>query len=349
MNPSKTVATRPAAIDKNVLDALAACSVNASSAFALATSHGDNIVAALTVADSIQDLRDLFDKPEVRKRIEALQDTPLGFRTDKDPKVWNNKKNALNQPYDWVIVREASIEALLRGLQLVGNQFNIIAGRFYATKEAFKFLCGSKVKGLTNFKPTFGVPKVVEGQTVVLCKATWKMNGVDDALDAYIPIKTDDYSTADQTLGKAERKFLARCYAQMSGNILSEGDATEPAEQIEAKPIAPVERKPRTVKEPPPPPTEPRNVSPPKSELFPAVDDYEKLRIAIMECGGTLAEFVDGLEADNQLFGAKKADIKEWTDIPITTVKTYAGKAGDFVPAVQTVQFIQNYKAGRTA
>lgn len=224
--PQRAVSNRPAKLSDATVERLAACSTSAASAFALATSDGANVAMALAVADSIADLRELFDQPEVRTRIEALQDTPLGFRTDRDPKQKNHKTGELNTPYPWPVVRDANIEAVLRGLQVVGNQFNIIAGRFYGTKEGLEYLI-PKVPGLSEFRQVLGVPRTQTGGAIVECKATWKMHGKPDSLEVSIPIKTDSYSGADQILGKATRKFLSRCYRQMCGANIPEGDIAE--------------------------------------------------------------------------------------------------------------------------
>ena len=195
---------------------------------------GASIMAALDMAAAVNDLRTLFDRPEIKARIAALQDTPLGFRTDQDPKVKRRKKNQQtgqfeekhNIPYPYDVVREAAIEALLRRLQLVGNQFNIIAGRFYCTKEGFEALI-RQLPAVANFCPDIGVPQSKPGGVIIDCSASWTQNGETQLLRASIPVKTDDYSGADQSIGKATRKFLKRCYECMTGNSIPEGDTGE--------------------------------------------------------------------------------------------------------------------------
>ena len=194
---------------------LAEISESACAAFS-AASGGGNVAAALDVAASIESLRTMFDVPEIRQRIVALQDTPIGFRTDKDPRQTNKKTGQKNEPYHWEIVRDCVIEGTLRGLQLVGNQINIISYRCYVTKEGFEFLV-KRLPNITNFKPAVGVPKSLNGGALIECKATWKNNGVDQSLEVTIPVKGDDYSGADQLIGKATRKFLKRCHEMMTG------------------------------------------------------------------------------------------------------------------------------------
>lgn len=195
----------------------------------------NNMIAAVKSAKAIQSLRLYFDDPGIKSAVVALQDSPLGFRTDKDPTVKRKNKDGsytFNNPYDYEVVKEAVIEALLRGLQLVGNQFNIIAGRFYCTKEGFEALI--REAPIADFRLNIGVPKTTQGGVVVECSATWNQNGKTCDCNALIPVKADQYSTADQLTGKATRKLLARCYQQMTGRVISDGDSSEP----QAQPIA---------------------------------------------------------------------------------------------------------------
>lgn len=196
---------------------------NASYAFSIATKDGGSMVAALNLAQSINNLRELFSLPEIQATIQSLQDTPLGFRTDRDPSIINKKTNMPQKPYEYAVVKECVIEALLRGLQLVGNQFNIIAGRCYCTKEGFEGLIKA-MASVTQFKLNIGVPLTRNGMVTVACNATWVQNGEPASLEAEIPIKAFENSNADQLIGKATRKFLARCYQQMSGFSIPEGD-----------------------------------------------------------------------------------------------------------------------------
>jgi len=203
--------------------AIADSSSRACAVFGSTQAGQGNVAVALQVAESIAELRELFDKPEVRQRIVALQDSSIGFRTDRDPKVMNKKSQVPNEPYPWEVVRDFGIETSLRGLQLVGNHVNILAGRCYVTKEGFEYLV-KRVPGLTDWRPVIGIPKGGTGGAFVDCTATWKLNGVVDEAKATIPVKTDEYSSVEQTIGKATRKFLKRCYEQMSGMTTPEGD-----------------------------------------------------------------------------------------------------------------------------
>ena len=84
---------------------------------------------AYATAKSIEVLKTLLT-PEYMAPIMNLQGNRLGFKTDKD--------KSGGYPIDHV--KNCLIEAVLTGLQPVGNQFNIIAGQMYATKEGLGYL-----------------------------------------------------------------------------------------------------------------------------------------------------------------------------------------------------------------
>jgi len=228
------IAKRPA-LDPAILTTLSEVSANATTAFSAACMSTGNVAAALEVAGAIEDLRQLFDRPDIQSRIVALQDTAIGFRTDRDPKVFNKKldggKGGYNQPYPYVVVKDCAIEATLRGLQLVGNQINIISQRCYVTREGFEYLIKRR-KEITNFVPIVGIPQMRERGCLVECEASWDNAGTKQGIKVTIPVKADDYGTADQYIGKATRKLLKRCYEIMTGNVLPEGDA-EDAEHLQ--------------------------------------------------------------------------------------------------------------------
>lgn len=221
---AKSSAQPLTAIPSSTAEALEAAATQAVTGFTAASSG--SILAQLEVAANIEQLRSLFDDPQIKARIIALQDAPIGFRTDKDPKIKNFKSGQHNTPYPYEIVKDIVIEASLRGLQLVGNQFNIIAGRFYCTKEGFEGLI-RKLDFVTDFRPIIGVPMAKNGGVIIDCSATWKQHGSQRDIQALIPIKENSTGTADQYIGKATRKLLKRCYEMMTGNSMNDGDAED--------------------------------------------------------------------------------------------------------------------------
>ena len=78
---------------------------------------------AFAVAEAVYQLKALLT-PEVMKPILNLQNTSLGFQTDRR-----------DTGYPLEVVKECLIDAVLSGVSPVGNEFNIIAGRAYITKN----------------------------------------------------------------------------------------------------------------------------------------------------------------------------------------------------------------------
>ena len=173
---------------------------------------------AFLVAQGISSLRAALSD-EVMAPIMELQNTALGFRTDKP------------EGYPLKLVKEAIIEATIRGLQPVGNQFNIIAGRCYVTKEGFTHLMKT-LPGLTDLKLFPGVPSMSQGGAIVKYRATWKYNGQDDNIDRELPIRLNSGMGADGALGKAERKIRAAIYGQITCTTMSDGQADDDSDAI---------------------------------------------------------------------------------------------------------------------
>lgn len=202
---------------------------------------------AFLMAAGIQRLRALIG-PEEMGPIMALQGTPLGFRTDKDKET--NKDGGYGYPID--VVKEAVIEAVLRGVYPVGNEFNIIAGRCYITKEGYQ----RKVREyprLTDLRIMLQIPLMKAGGAVVPCSATWKVNGEPDTVERDIPVKVNLGMGVDAVLGKATRKLLASVWQRLTGSLVAEpeGDVDDlpPAEgpdtgQIHVADLAAGEAKP---------------------------------------------------------------------------------------------------------
>lgn len=176
---------------------------------------------ALVMADAMNELRVAL-LPKIDAFVK-LQNTPLGFKTDRTEAPFYSKE----------VVCDALIEATIRGVEPVGNQFNIIASRCYITKEGYEY----KLKGLqgfTDFKYEIGVPQMVpsgEG-AIVECSATWKYNGTADTKTSKIPVKVNKGMGVDATIGKATRKFFKRVYEQVTG-ATEEDDAEITSETSE--------------------------------------------------------------------------------------------------------------------
>lgn len=177
---------------------------------------------SVLLAKGVQFLREMLDE-KTMAHFEPLYNSPLGFRCDRP-----NKKN--KEAYSMHEVRECMIQALLIGLEPIGNLWNIIGGRMYITREGFTrlLLDLEEERGLTDLRIEFGVPEFGEhGGALVPCRAGWIVGGKKGHLpDVKIPVETDDYSSVDQVLGKADRKMKCRVYNLITGSTFTvDGEA----------------------------------------------------------------------------------------------------------------------------
>lgn len=175
---------------------------------------------AFLLADAIAELKNLLT-PEVMKPIMALQGNRLGFKTDKDVLQGGGK----GPGYPMETVRDCLIEAVLFGLQPTGNQFNIIAGNMYSTKEGCGHLL-SKIPGL-DYGIAAQLPRIKEGSAAVVMEIEWTINGVKKTKSLDIPIKVNQYMGADGVVGKGTRKARKWLYDKLTGNELPEGDVVD--------------------------------------------------------------------------------------------------------------------------
>lgn len=174
---------------------------------------GDNnrFQLALLTAQAMREISDALTS-EIMEPLLALQGSKIGFRTDKQ--------------YNAETIKTAIIEATMIGVYPVNNEFNVIAGNCYVTKEGFTRLLRQYV-GLTDLKINLGVPKMLNGGAVVPCSAEWKIHGNPNVLECEIPIKVNSQMGADAILGKAERKLKARVYSQITGSDIGDGEVED--------------------------------------------------------------------------------------------------------------------------
>jgi len=208
-----------------------------------------NFQRAIKLAQGMQKLRSLI-KGDILKTISSLQDTQLGFKTDRAGK---------DRGYSQEVVRDCAIEAMLRGATITGNEFNIIASRTYLTKEFYERMCRNLVNELRVVE---GVPVSQGGGALVPMKASWKYEGRADSLecvqngadDTRIPVRVNSGMGVDAVLGKAYRKLYARIYRRVTGSTwieegldettedpdVIEGEVVQemPPEKIEQEPVA---------------------------------------------------------------------------------------------------------------
>lgn len=172
-----------------------------------------SVADAYKMASDMFELRALFTG-QVLERLLSMQGTPLGFLTDKDSQGG----------YPGDKVRDCIIEACARGLRVLNNEFNIIAGRVYITRNGYERLCHD-YPGMRDLKVLEGkIEMVGNAGAYVPMKATWLLNGIADSIEVSIPVKVNSGMGADAIIGKAFRKMYARVYTRITGSYQSDSD-----------------------------------------------------------------------------------------------------------------------------
>lgn len=197
---------------------------------AVLASNVGGLQKAYVMSSAIEVIKEQLSD-EYMKPIMALQGSSLGFKTDQDTikvqegGIWGTKKG---NGYPIEIVRECLMDAIFRGLEVTGNQFNIIGGVMYPTREGFGALL-DKMKGLKKNFTYVDIQQPV-GQVVayVKVKIDWQFDG-DTAKKQEIqfPIKSNKYTSYDALIGKAERKAKRWLYNTIKGTDISDGDVND--------------------------------------------------------------------------------------------------------------------------
>lgn len=169
---------------------------------------------AFVMSSAIQVLQERL-APEFMKPIMALQNSNLGFKTDK------------KEGYPESEVKACLIDAVLLGLQPTNNEFNIISGNMYPTRQGFGSLL-KKIPGL-KYSIIYSNPVFSQDKTSAICKATvsWEINNEKRSQELEFPIKSNSYASADAILGKAERKARRWLFNTVEGTDIPDGDITD--------------------------------------------------------------------------------------------------------------------------
>ena len=182
----------------------------------------NNFGAAFNAARVITLLREALTDEVMARVFMPLMNTKVGFRTDRDGKP--DKQGRVKPLYDVPTVRDAIIDAAIIGLLPTGNQFNIISGTMYPTKEGYTVLLkkiGAKyvidVQQDRSQNPAFAE---------FPCKITYSYNGEKNSLTINATVRRDQYSSNDQLRGKAERRAKKALYEYLTGTDYGDADET---------------------------------------------------------------------------------------------------------------------------
>jgi hypothetical protein len=160
---------------------------------------------------------------DMMRDMMKLMNSPLGFKTDKTPgKDKDGKDKAL---YHESTVKRCLIVAMLYGARVTGNEFNIIAGNCYLTKE-FTRPAILRWPGLRRFEITIGAATIYGEETAAAeAVATWELNGElhelrctkTPEMDARIIVNRYRTSSPDEIRGKVEAKLFQRVLGRLTG------------------------------------------------------------------------------------------------------------------------------------
>lgn len=168
---------------------------------------------ALLTAVCVERLKGALTE-QVMQPIMALQDSALGFRTDRE------KQGGYPLP----AVRDALINAVMVGLLPCGNQWNIIGGRMYVTKEGFTYLLD---QAGVKYTIDQAVPVMKNGGAIVHTELSWSepVTGAKGSKVLEIPVRVNAGMGADAILGKADRKAKCWLYNNLTHSALVDGEA----------------------------------------------------------------------------------------------------------------------------
>ena len=224
---SKAPAMPPMPVPEETITALDAAAASG----VLAQSVASQFKKMFLLGACMGELKKLLT-PEVMRPIMQLQNSPVGFMTDR-----------LGQGYDVDTVRSAVIEAAMNGVNVCGNEFNILVGRFYCTKNGMKHKLRD-IPGLyKNVTP--GIPKMCgDAGSVIRMHIEWTYGGKSQSKDLDFAIRVNKGMGADAIIGKATRKAYAWLYEEVTGNSVPEGDASDVVIMDAAATDSPLEKEP---------------------------------------------------------------------------------------------------------
>lgn len=185
-----------------------------------------NASSFFKASEIVQTISQALSEDVINEVAMPLQNRKCGFLTDRKESGY---------PAD--VVRDAMIDAITIGLLPVGNQFNIIAGKMYPTKEGYTALID---KLGVKYLPYIGVPKCEEqGYYKFPCEMKYYYkNEAKPAMKTFkievsVPVKNGSQSI-DMLSGKAERRFKKRFHEFLTG--LDFGDADEDSGTVVIQP-----------------------------------------------------------------------------------------------------------------
>lgn len=194
-----------------------------------------NFARTIAYGLAVAKMREALTEAVMRSLVK-LKNSKLGFRTDEGN----------GNVYSMEVVRDCVIDAATLGLQCVGNQFNIIGGNMYVTKEGFTFLLRELVRTgrLRDMKFNFSPAEITESSTQgtrrdgslyqkieregrIKVAVSWVFDGKAGQEELEFCVRVNAGMSQDAIIGKAERKAKAWLYNYLTDQAISDGEAEE--------------------------------------------------------------------------------------------------------------------------
>jgi len=176
----------------------------------LAAEMKNTAVKSLKLAHGVVQLREALNHPEVLSTIMGLQNTGVGFLTDRK-----------GSGYDSDIVVNAVIEGLSNGAMIHNNEMNIIGGRCYLAQSFFarklrEYCTSHGVKRHFSYTTKYLEPSGKQKKFSVTAKISWAYPAKDkqEHSETYELVGM----TTDQVVGKAKKRAFAWLYNELSDN-----------------------------------------------------------------------------------------------------------------------------------
>lgn len=198
----------------------------------------DNMGAAFLAANAVVSLRDALTDDVMNRVFMPLMNKKIGFLTDRDPSR-SGKDSRSIVTYSVDVVRNCIIDAAFIGLLPTGNQFNIISGVMYPTKEGYTYLL--KRLGVKYIIQKTPMQDISEKCAAVSCKVSYSIGGDSNSFTIIATIKKDSYSSMDQILGKAERKAKKALFEYITGCDFGDADEQSGMPVAEGQPAVTVQ------------------------------------------------------------------------------------------------------------
>ena len=201
----------------------------------------NGIVKGIRTGNFIQRMRAALT-PEIMQGIMALQNTSLGFKTDKP------------EGYPVEVVATCAIEAYAVGLTTNGNEFNIISGSMYVAKNGTNALLRNM--GVRHFEEP-GIPELFSEKDITYqdkynggtktrkqtiykqpVKVTWFEADGEHSETVEFLVNVNNAMGPDAIAGKATRKARMWLINRITGMDLQDAEVDDNAAPVDVTPEA---------------------------------------------------------------------------------------------------------------